>query len=131
MYFCGDVILMDPCNLVKNEEDWKLILSSNYDCVELEKIGIHTYLSFESSDDSRKCVINDKGEKIGEFCTDPCLFCVLLLEDLLNYNQEFDDYIKYPNSCCVIKDFEGEISCEKSEDRVAISGVGKNGFRTA
>lgn len=129
MYFCGDVILLDPCNAVSSEEDWQLVLTKKCE-VKLDRIGIENYLILETDGEYRFNVINDAGERVGEVCTDTCLFCVLLFKDLLNYYPDFDDYIKLPDSCCIIKDFEGEISGEEIEDGYMIKGIGKNGFHT-
>ncbi|MDE5780243.1 MAG: hypothetical protein K2I03_02020 [Lachnospiraceae bacterium] len=131
MYFCGDVIIMDPCNLVKEEEDWEKVLTKEFDNVELEKIGIEHYMSFGAQGEGRAKVINDNGQVIGEFCTDSTLFCILLLSDLLKYNKDFDDYNKYPGSCCVVSDFDGEITLEnEGDDSYKIVGKGKNSFFT-
>ena len=70
MLFKGDVIILDPANVAKDEEDWQTILADTYDKVELEKIGIDTYISFDAMGESRAKVVNEDGNVLGEFCTD-------------------------------------------------------------
>lgn len=130
MYFCGDVIIMDPCSVVKTEEDWLDILTEDCLNVQLEKIGIEHYMAFGSRGEGRAKVKNDAGQIIGEFCTDTYMLCILLLSDLFEYDKEFDFYIKWPNSCCIISDFDGEITLEDEGDSFKIIGRGKNSFFT-
>lgn len=131
MYFKGDVIIADPCNIVKSDEEWQLVLADTYDRAELDKIGIQNYLSFEAVGESRGFVKDsDSGNTMGEFCTDSCIFCVCLLEDVLAYHPEFDDYEKWPGSCAVIQGFEGEIVLEKREEEIAVVGRGNMNFYT-
>lgn len=129
MYFKGDVIITDPCNIVKSDEDWKLVLADTYDRAELDKIGIQNFLSFETVGESRGFVKNsDTGDTIGEFCTDSCIFCICLLEEVLAYHPEFDDYEKYPGSCAVIRGFEGKIVFKKQEEEISVIGTGNINF---
>ena len=131
MYFKGDIIITDPCNIVKSDEDWQLVLADTYDRAELDKIGIQNFLSFEAVGESRGVVTDsDTGTTIGKFCTDSCIFCVCLLEDVLAYHPEFDDYEKWPGSCAVIRGFEGEIVLEEREEEIVITGRGKINFHT-
>lgn len=131
MYFKGDVIIADPCNIVKSEEDWQLVLAETYDRVEMNKIGIQRFLSFEAKGESYGIVTDlDTGDTIGKFCTDSCIFCVCLLEDVLAYHPDFDDYEKWPDSCAVICGFEGEIVLERREEEIAVVGRGNINFHT-
>lgn len=48
--------------------------------------------------------------KLGEFCADSGLVGVFLLEEVLNYNPKFSQFIKNRSKCVtVIPDFEGDI----------------------
>lgn len=127
MIFDGDVIILDPANVAKDEEDWQLVLADTYDRVELEKIGIDTYISFDAMGESRAKVVNEDGNVLGEFCTDSCLICILRMEDLLKYNPQFEDHIKYPGSCTLISNFKGEILIEEGEN-VSVNGTGTEHF---
>lgn len=131
MYFKGDVIITDPCNIVKSDEDWQLVLADTYDRVWLDKIGIQNFLSFEAIGESCGVVTDsDTGAAIGEFCTDSCILCVCLLEDVLAYHPEYDDYEKWPGSCAVIRGFEGEIVLEEQGEEISVVGKGNINFYT-
>ena len=129
----GDILLTDPMYLIRkdSENDWDTVLSEGYDHAALHLLGIRTYLSVEAGEDGSLEVQNDAGERVGEFCTDSCLFCVCDLKQVLAYNPDFlTNYAKYPNTFCVIRDFEGEVSVTRDGARVRFEGIGKNGFRT-
>ena len=129
----GDIILTDPMYLIRkgSPNDWKTALSEGYDHAALHLLGIGTYLSAEAGEDGRLEVRNDAGERVGEFCTDSALYCVCDLNEVLAYNPDLlTNYAEFPNTFCVIRDFDGEVSVIRDGDGLRFEGVGKNGFRT-
>lgn len=109
MKFKGDIIITDPCYIIKKDsEDW------------------------------RKCDYDDKIadaslniEKIGYFCADAGMVAVFLLDEVLKYNPDFDYHINREWTTTLIKDFDGEINYYvDDEDDAHIIGVGNVNFFT-
>lgn len=124
MKFEGDVIIIDPCSVVTNNDDWH---NCDFGCA-MEKLGFTDFLYKESdSDGVLKVVDSDSGEIIGTVCTDSCVYVVLLFEELLRYNPGFSDHIRYPENCVILRDFSGDIVID-NENRIA--GTGNRNFRT-
>ncbi len=122
-YFNGTIIIADPCCMVKSGADW-------HDCEfgeELENLGFGDYLTFKFQEDSPK-IVDDCGNVLGRFCTDSCMVSVVSLDDLLAYNQKFDNHIRRPNTCTVINDFDGTISLRKENGHIALIGRGNINF---
>ncbi len=132
MKFHGDLILTDPVYLVKSDADWQLLLSEGYDHAALHLLGIGISLSAEAGEDTKRTVYDEKGSKIGTFCTDSALFCVCGLTQVLVYHPDFlTKNEKYPDTFCIVRDFEGDIALLYDENgNLQISGTGRNGFRT-
>lgn len=122
--FNGTIIIGDPCEMVKSEEDWQLSLYGE----KMEKIGIKEYITIEFDEDIN--VVDDSGNILGSFCTDSSLITVMYLDDLLRYNLDFDQHIKYPENWAIIKDFNGEISYKSKNYTVTIYGNGNINFKT-
>lgn len=133
MKFSGDLLMTDPAYLVASEADWQLVLSEGYDRAALHLLGICDFLSAEAGDDTVRCVIGANDDRIGAFCTDSTLFCVCDLAQVLAYNPDFlTKNEKYPDTFCVILDFDGDVSVLYDENgAVNFIGKGKNAFRTA
>ena len=134
MKFYGDLLLTDPAYIVKSDADWQLLLSEGYDRAALHLLGIRDSLSFEAGEDGRRIVRKTDGTnaEIGRFCTDSALFCVCDLAQVLAYNSDFlRKNENYPDTFCIVHDFDGEVSVRKAGDgTIHLSGTGKNAFRT-
>lgn len=149
MKFKGDIIITDPCYIMRDEDfenvanedigkmdDWEICeYGSN-----MERLGFKNYLTSDTEYGDWSCTTYKEGtkEKLGSFCADAGLVSVFLLEDVLKYNPKYDDYIKNPHSCTLIKDFDGdvEISHKPFEDdgdetEVSVIGKGNINFYTA
>lgn len=111
--FDGDIIITDPGYVVKSpadnniENDW-FVSECGYD---LEKLGIQSYMTRDTLYGDWSCTTynSDTGVKLGNFCADGGLVSVILLEELLKYNPEFNDHIKRPWTTTWIKNFKGTV----------------------
>lgn len=130
------VIITDPCYFMRakhhgiqpvTEDDWK---TSSYG-EDLSKLGFDKYLSDTTGVGDWCCDVIDTntGEKIGEFCADSGMVCVVPLNDVLSYNPMFDYHLKNKWTCTTIEDFEGDIILYKDENGITIvKGVGNINF---
>lgn len=132
MKFHGDLLLTDPAYFAKSDADWQLLLSEGYDKAALHLLGIRNYLSAEAGEDTVRIVRDGNGGKIGSFCTDSALFCVCDLAEVLAYSPDFlAKNEKYPDTFCIVRDFDGDAAMEYDENgNLQFAGTGKNGFRT-
>lgn len=110
MRFKGDIIITDPCYIMRedhyNEDEEKCNGYEN-----MEKLGINHYLVRETIYGDWSCTTynSDTKEKIGEFCADAGMVAVFLLDEVLKYNPNFDWYNTRPWTTTLIKDFDGEV----------------------
>jgi hypothetical protein len=155
MKFKGDVIITDPCYIMKDAEngfpecgdDWG---NSDYGS-NMEALGIKTYLTRDTIYGDWSCTTfnTDTKEAIGKFCADAGLVSVMLLSEVLAYNPNFNYHKEKPWTTTLIKDFDGDIDikvldrnpedcdCEDKEDcccdeqYVSVVGTGNINFRTS
>ena len=108
MKFKGDIIITDPCYIIKkNSGDWgKCGYGDN-----MKALGIENYLCRDTIYGDWSCTTfnSDTKEAIGEFCADAGMVAVFLLDEVLAYNPDFDFYETKPWTTTLIKDFEGDI----------------------
>ena len=116
MKFKGDIIITDPCYIMRAEHHGTKPLTKNdweYCCYGsmMEVFGFTNYLCRDTiyGDWSCTTVNSDTGEKLGEFCADAGLVAVFLLDEVLAYNPDFDYHIERPWTTTLIKDFDGEV----------------------
>jgi hypothetical protein len=112
MKFRGDIIITDPCYIIRDEnqmtkDDWE---ECNYG-ENMEALGIKNYLTRETIYGDWSCTTynKDTGEEIGKFGADAGLVSVFLLSEVLAYNPDFDYHISKPWTTTLIKDFDGYI----------------------
>lgn len=107
MEFDGDIIITDPCYIMNhnNKDDWS---KSDYGD-NMEALGIKHYLTRDTLYGDWSCTTfnSDTDGEIGEFCADAGLVSVFLLDEVLQYNPEFDYHINRPWTTTLIKDFKG------------------------
>ena len=124
MKFKGDIIILDPCSAVKCESDWQ-------ECgwgMDMGKLGFTRFLCLDEGADSCSTVRNaDTGEILGHFCTDSAVLVLMDFDELLAYNPGFSDHVKYPDSCTVIRGFDGDVTIENG----CFIGRGNVNFVTA
>ncbi len=123
--FKGTIIIGDPCEMVKSEEDWQL---SKYG-KNLDKLGFKNYLFIEFEEEC-PIVKDSNNNELGSFCTDSALIVVTLLDELLQYNPQFDQHIEYPENWTVIENFEGIVSGFEKDGCKFIQGKGNINFIT-
>lgn len=124
--FKGTIIIGDPCEMVISEDDWDKSMYGE----KMDLIGFENYLSFEFEEDSPKVINCDTRKKIGSYCTDCCMICIVYLEELLKYNSDFNQHIEYPENWTVIENFNGCISILNNKDYLSIVGQGNVNFYT-
>ena len=136
MRFKGNVIVTDPCYIIKDSDkinDWdKCQYGEN-----MSKLGFNVYICKNTIYGDWECsvfLINNENPKefidniaknrdieeleniqyhhkrIGQFCADSGMVGVFLLDEINEYNPEFLDYLsKHPQIATVLKDFNGDI----------------------
>ena len=140
MYFKGDVIITDPCYIIRKEnelteDDWEACGYGDY----IEELGIKNYLCRDTIYGDWSCTTfrTENDEVLGEFCADAGLVAVFLLDEVLAYNPDFDYHVERPWTTTLIKDFYGDIeinTVEINEDdydiEVRVIGTGNINFYT-
>ena len=123
MKFKGDIILVDPCSVVRCNDDWQKCGWG----ADMAAIGLEYCLYLDAGDESCGAVKNaDTGEILGHFCTDSCALILTDMAEILRYNPDFRDHEKYPDSCTVIRGFDGEVTMENGR----FAGQGSVNFVT-
>ena len=123
--FNGDIIIGDPCEMVTSEQDWEICEYGEH----FERLGIEKFLWFEY-DECEPAVYDDNNNRLGSFCTDSSVIAVMYLEDLLKYNNSFDQHITYPENWTVIHNFIGTVCAETDDNNTVIVGKGNICFHT-
>ena len=127
MEFKGDIIITDPCYIIKDDkdDDWDKCCCGDA----MEELGIKHYMCRDTIYGDWSCTTynSDTKEAIGEFCADAGLVAVFLLDEVLKYNPEFDLWKARPWTATLIKDFDGEVDFEVREidDDFEVSVVGR------
>lgn len=130
MKFEGDIIITDPCYIVKSEDDWDLCEYG----FSLEKLNITDFISSMDADCVGCNVIDLSTQKVlGEFASDSSVVSVMSLSQVKEYNPDFNKTLQ-KNCYAIIKDFTGiveKIDVENSDNQSwAFSGNGNINFRT-
>jgi hypothetical protein len=134
MKFKGDVIITDPCYIMRDKEfgykdtnDWE---RCNYG-ENMEVLGITNYLCERTGYGDWSCTVFQRKPKkeLGNFCADAGMVCVCLLKDVLKYNPNFDYHIKRKWTTAWIKKFDGDIEIQREYDGIAqVVGKGNINF---
>lgn len=125
MKFKGDIIITDPCYIMKKEDtcdDWKLCGYGH----NMEVLGIKTYLTRSTEYGDWSCTTFEKKTKkvLGRFCADAGLVSVFLLSEVLKYNPKFDYHLTKDWTTTWIKDFDGDVEI-KLYKRFGVRVIGK------
>ncbi|MDE7300952.1 MAG: hypothetical protein K2N47_02155 [Clostridia bacterium] len=125
--FNGTIIIGDPCEIVKSDEDWQLCEYGKH----LDRLGFTDYL-YIVSDEVAPIVKGDLGNILGSFCTDSGIVVVALLDELLKYNPTFDmhKHIYYKDNWTVIENFNGTVNYYENDENTYIEGKGNINFIT-
>lgn len=116
MHFKGDIIITDPCYIMRkdsNHDDWDVCNYGN----NMDVLGFTNYLTSGTEYGDWSCTTYDKDTHkiLGSFCADAGLVSVFLLDEVLKYNPEFDYHINRLWTTTLIKDFDGDIEIGTSE----------------
>jgi hypothetical protein len=109
--FDGDIIITDPCYIIRDEDmtdnDWQ---ESEYG-ERLDKLGIKHFMSRDTLFGDWSCSVfnTNTNRKIGSFCADAGMVSVLLLDDVLKYNPSFNYHTEKKWTTALIKDFKGTV----------------------
>lgn len=109
MKFKGDIIITDPCYILKRDcDDRKKCDYYN----NMGNLGIRNYICRDTIYGDWSCTTfnSDTKETIGKFCADSGMVAVFLLDEILKYNPDYDDHITKPWAATWIKDFDGEVN---------------------
>ena len=116
MEFDGDIIITDPCYIMRAEHhgtqpltdnDWDACnYGSNMEC-----LGIYHYMTSDTLYGDWGCTVynTDTKEDIGNFCADAGLVSVFLLDEVLKYNPDFDYHKERKWTTTLIPDFKGVV----------------------
>lgn len=130
----------DYAKLQEAERQWEEENPDDWDVCEcgynMGALGLKTYMSRSTiyGDWSCSTYNSDTKERIGRFCADAGQVAVFDLNEVLEYNPEYDDHTEKPWCVTAIKDFKGtvqfvvEIEDEEHNDyavRVVGRGVNK------
>ena len=106
------------------EEKWKkdhkeLMKDDWEDCgfgEDMSVLGFTTFISEDTLYGDWSCTTyeTDSKKELGNFCADAGMVCVLLLDEVLKYNPDFNYHITKPWTTTLIKDFDGDIYTEVS-----------------
>lgn len=107
MEFDGDIIITDPCYIMKEDDDWATCGYGE----NMEALGITHYMTRDTLYGDWSCTTfdTDTKEAIGKFCADAGLVSVLLLDEVLKYNPHYNDHLKNKWTVTWIKDFKGTV----------------------
>ena len=102
-HYSGNIIITDPCYIVKPEDQQDKSLS---------ELGIRNAICKDTIYGDWSCTTfdSDSGEVLGEFCADSGRVCVCDLTEVLKYRPDFVNYIQdYPHAVTHIQNFEGNV----------------------
>lgn len=107
MEFDGDIIITDPCYIMKEDDDWATCAYGE----NMEALGMTHCMTRDTLYGDWSCTTfnTDTKEAIGEFCADAGLVSVLLLDEVLKYNPGFDYHLNKKWTTTWIKNFKGTV----------------------
>ncbi|MBO5287457.1 MAG: hypothetical protein J6B34_04965 [Clostridia bacterium] len=130
MNFKGDIIITDPCYLMKSQSDWSICSYGD----DLGALDFTSSFKVYSADMIANSIFNtDTNQLLGEIKSDSGMLSVLYLDEVLSYNPQFEKGLS-PKCYTIIKGFNGEVSKVKidgdPDQAYAIVGKGNINFRT-
>ena len=112
MRFKGDIIITDPCYIIReNSDDWTKCGCGDF----MEDLGIKHYLCRDTIYGDWSCTVFNSltKEKMGEFCADSGQVGIFLMDEVLKYNPDLD----LPKHCAtIIKNFDGHVRVNKKNN---------------
>ncbi len=122
-------------------DNWNKEVQTDWDKCEygnkLENVGISNYITHSMKYDyGTYGVYSNDGVFKGQFCSDSGLVCVCLLDDILRYNEDFDNFLTMTYGVTLIPNFNGDIAFISKGDHfmntsdICIVGSGNLNFHT-
>jgi len=114
-----DILITDVIYILKYEDaDVIDLIQCTDNSEDLNKIGCPNSITAMGSDVYKSSFYNDKGEVIGEFCSDSYVIGCFLLEEVLKYNPTVAEDIEDRGYCfAIFKNFTGTITFTIKEER--------------
>ena len=133
MRFNGSIVIGDPCYFVKNG-DWEVCEYGD----RMDKIGFSDYMIIRFPDDPQVVIDEKNGNILGGICQDSGYIVVVYLDELKNYNIDYEKAFWSKKNRTIILGFDGEVSFEEVEVVIdgyqdvdtIISGTGNICFRS-
>lgn len=132
MIFNGDIMITDPCYIIRKDkkDDWSTCCYG-YD---MEKLGINHYMTRDTLYGDWSCTTfnSNTKEPIGRFCADAGLVSVMLLDEVLKYNPNYNCDLRESFTATIIRDFYGTVQFvirqdgSKEEYNLEVIGHGIN-----
>ena len=124
MDFDGDIIITDPCYIMREDyhgtqpltdNDWA---ACNYGS-NMEVFGFTKYMVRGTIYGDWGCTTfdTDTNEVIGHFCADAGLVGVFLLDEVLKYNPAYTDLVNNNHTVTWVKDFKGTVRFVVNEEK--------------
>lgn len=101
----GDIIITDPCYFIR-DENWDKFCSGEMDEI-LQSLPNMMFRDNLWGDWS--CGVFSNNKKIGEFCADSGMVCVVCIDEVMKFNPNFDYFETKPWTTTIIKNFKGTI----------------------
>lgn len=115
----ADIIFIDPCYFVKNDEIWREYCEDFSANKSLDKLGCSQGLCFAIGDIYKNMLVSDNGTEIGAICSDSYLLGCFRLDEVLKYNPDYAHEMEQnPSSFIIIKDFTGDVLFETNRERI-------------
>lgn len=130
---CTTYLTEDPKKAVKDLAAINKYFNDQYESLGGYKgIKDKQYKKLCSECDKKRKSLKLKVEVLGHFCADAGLVSVFLLDEILKYNPDFEDWaLCRPWCATIIKDFDGDIEYVVDKERDAhIIGTGSINFFT-
>lgn len=126
MKFKGDIIITDPCYILKDED---------YYNDSMKEFGLTNFIESDTLYGDWSCTTfnTDNNEELGKFCADAGMVGVFLLDEVVDYNPDFDYHTEKPWTTTLIKDFDGDVEIKTvvnkyGEEEVRVFGKGNVNF---
>ena len=116
MEFDGDIVITDPCYLDRDMSEEE---QNKFNCAYINDYGI-VGIESDTYYGDWGCTTFVPGTKIklGEFCADSGMVCVVDLNSVLKFNPKYSDHIKKTWYATLIRNFKGtvRIAIDKNEE---------------
>lgn len=128
MRFQGNLIITDPAFVAKDAEDWKKCAYGD----DMSALGFTTWCSalVTEGEEDLGAYEPETDRCLGTFVTDSGVATAFLLEEILNYDPNFDEHEACPENALWIPEFDGEITVTGQKDDQHFVGRGSHGFET-